>query len=94
MFGKKDVLKDLAKVIENTCARVSFITKLQADTLTQVFSCEFCKSFKNTFSYRILPVAAYLIDLIVNENRRPEVVHNNTIHLLQNSHLRQIIFFS
>ena len=28
------------------------------ETLAQVFSCEFCKNFKNTFSYRTLPVAA------------------------------------
>ena len=40
---------------ENTCARISFLIKLQAcnfikkETLTQVFSCEFCEIFKNTF---------------------------------------------
>ena len=42
---------------ENTCARVSFLIKLQTlaynfiekETLTQVFSCEFCEIFKNTF---------------------------------------------
>ena len=28
------------------------------ETLTQVFSCEFCEICKNTFSYRTLPVAA------------------------------------
>ena len=51
---------------ENTCARVSFIIKLQAsacnfikkETLAQVFSCEFCEISKNTFSYRTPPVAA------------------------------------
>ena len=32
---------------ENTCARVSFLMKLQ--TLTQMFFCEFCKISKNTF---------------------------------------------
>ena len=32
---------------ENTCARVSFLIKLQ--TLAQVFSCEFCEISKNTF---------------------------------------------
>ena len=50
---------------ENTCNRVSFLIKLQGsacnfikkDTLTQVFSCEFCEIFKNTFSYRTFPVA-------------------------------------
>ena len=39
---------------ENTCARLSFLIKLQAsfmrkDTLTQVFYCDFWEVFKNTF---------------------------------------------
>ena len=45
---------------ENTCARVSFLIKLQAsslqfikkETLAQVFSCEFCEISKNTFLHR------------------------------------------
>ena len=44
---------------ESTCAIVSFLIKLQVDdcsvikkeTLAQVFSCEFCKIFKNTFFF-------------------------------------------
>ena len=51
---------------ENTCAKVSLLIKLQAkasnfikkETLAQVFSCEFCKISKNTFSYRTPLVAA------------------------------------
>ena len=53
---------------ENSCARVSFLMKLQdetcnfikEETLTQVLSlsCEFCEISKNIFSYRTLPVAA------------------------------------
>ena len=51
---------------ENTCARVSFLIKLQArpcnfskkETLAQVFSCEFCEISKNTFFYRTPLVAA------------------------------------
>ena len=48
---------------DNSCARVSFLIRLQAnsirkETLTQVLSCEFCEISKNTFSYRIPPVAA------------------------------------
>ena len=44
---------------ENTCTRVSFLIKLLAlETLVQVFSCEFCKISKRTFSYRTPPVAA------------------------------------
>ena len=37
---------------ENTCTRVCFLIKVQAsgkETLTQLFSCEFCKISKNTF---------------------------------------------
>ena len=45
---------------------VSFLIKLQAEvcnfikkeTLAQVFSCEFCGIYKNTFSYRTPTVAA------------------------------------
>ena len=41
---------------ENTSTRVSFLRKLQAsifkkETLTQMFSCEFCEISKNAFSY-------------------------------------------
>ena len=50
---------------ENTWPRVSFLIKLQArpptikkETLTQVFSCEFCEISKNAFSYKTPPVAA------------------------------------
>ena len=43
---------------ENTCARASFLMKLQVqacnfnkkENLAQVFSCEFCEISKNTFS--------------------------------------------
>ena len=43
---KKIFLKILQNSQENTCGRVNFIKK---ETLAQVFSCEFCKIFKNTF---------------------------------------------
>ena len=51
---------------EKTCAWVPFLIKLQVEacnfnkeeTLAQVFSCEFCKVFKNTFSNRTLAIAA------------------------------------
>ena len=49
---------------ENTCARVSFLIKLQAlnfiknETLAQVFSCEFCEISKNTFLAEHLRVTA------------------------------------
>ena len=49
---------------EYTCARVSFLIKGQAsgfikkEILAEVFSCEFCEIFKNSYSYRTPPVAA------------------------------------
>ena len=59
-------LENSQKSQENTCARVSFLIKLQAEacnfvkkeTLVRVFSSEFCEISMNTFSYRALPVAA------------------------------------
>ena len=54
---KKMLLKILQNTQENACARVSFLIKLQAEacnfikkeTVAQVFSCEFCEIFQNTF---------------------------------------------
>ena len=54
---RKVFLKILQNSQENTCTRVLFLIKLQAEacnfikkeTLAQVFSCEFCEIFKNTF---------------------------------------------
>ena len=50
---KKVLLEILQNSQENTCARVSFLIKLQAfikkETLSQVFSREFCGISKNTF---------------------------------------------
>ena len=55
---KSVFLEILQNPQENTCARVSFLLKLQAsscnfikkEALAQALSCEFCKIFKNTFS--------------------------------------------
>ena len=57
VLWKKVFLKILQNSLENTCARVSLLKKLQAfgcsfikkETLVQVFSCEFRETFKNTF---------------------------------------------
>ena len=58
----------------DTCVRVSFLLNLQSEawnlkrpekeTLAQVFSCEFCKISKNSFSHRTLPVAASALSMI------------------------------
>ena len=54
---EKVFLEILQNSQESTCARVSFLIKLQ--TLAQVFCCEFCEISKNTFSYRTPSVAAF-----------------------------------
>ena len=54
---------------ENTCARVSFLMKLQSEvysfiqkeTLAQVFSCKFCEIFKNIFFKKTPLVAASVL---------------------------------
>ena len=57
---KKVFLKILQNSQANTCARGSFLIKLQAcnfikkESLAQVFSCEFCEIFKNIFFHRHL----------------------------------------
>ena len=56
VLEKKVFLKISQNSQENTCARVSFLIKLQA--LAQVFSCEVCEIFKKSFFYRTTLVAA------------------------------------
>ena len=65
MYSVKKVFLEISQNLqENTCARVSFLIKLQAcnfikkETLAQVFSCEFCEISKNTFFHRTPLVAA------------------------------------
>ena len=64
MFCKKKVfLKISQNSQENTCARVSFLIKLQfsfikKEALAQVFSCEFSEISKDNFFHRIPLVAA------------------------------------
>ena len=58
---KKTFLKTPQNSQENTCATITFWLKLQAwgikKTLAQVFSCEFCEIFKNSFFNRTALVA-------------------------------------
>ena len=61
----KKVFFVFRKICRKTCARVSFLIKLQAEacnfikkeTLASVLSCKFCEISKNTFFYGTLPVA-------------------------------------
>ena len=63
---KKVILEISENLQENTCARVSFLIKLQAEvykfikkeTLGQMSPCEFYKISKITFFYRTPLVAA------------------------------------
>ena len=64
-FSVKKVLLEISQNSqENTCARTSFLIKLQAcnfnknETLVQVFSCEFCEFSKNIICCRIPLVVA------------------------------------
>ena len=71
---KKLFLKILQNSQEKTCARFSFLIKLQAlglqlikkETLAQVFPCEFCEIPRKTFFYRTPSVAA-------SDHRKPSV---------------------
>ena len=56
VFYKKGVLRNFAKFTGKQLCQSLFIKK---ETLAQVFSCEFCKISKHTFSYRTPPVAAF-----------------------------------
>ena len=66
VFYKKGVLRNFAKFTRKHLRQSLFLIKLQAEacnfikkeTLTQVFSCKFCKISKTTFSYRTALVAA------------------------------------
>ena len=66
LFFKTGVLNRFAKFTGKHLCRSLLLKNLQAEPLqlhkkmtpTQVLSCEVCKIFKNTFSYRTPPVAA------------------------------------
>ena len=61
VFCYKRLLLEISKNSQgNICARDSFLIKLQGnfikkESLAQLFSCEFCKISKSTFSYRTPP---------------------------------------
>ena len=58
-FVKKVFLEISQISQENTCTRVSFLPAfIKKENLAQVFSCEFCKVFKNTSLHRTPLVAA------------------------------------
>ena len=59
VFCEKGVLRNFTKFTEKHLCQSLFFNKVEKkEILAQVFSCEFCKIFKNTFFYRTLLVAA------------------------------------
>ena len=60
VFFKKGVLKNFPKFTGNTCARAFCQQLYLKETLAQVFSCEFCEIFRNTFFCRTPVVAAFV----------------------------------
>ena len=66
---KKGVLRNFAKFTGKHLCQSLFFNKvadlacnfIKKETLAQVFSCEFYKISKNTFSYRTPPVAAFTL---------------------------------
>ena len=66
VFCKKGILRNSAKFTgKHLCQSPSFNnvtgSGLQKKAVTQVFSCEFCKISKNTFFYKIRPVAVFSV---------------------------------
>ena len=69
VFCKKSVLENFAKFTGKQLCQNLFVNKvvgfrpnkeslfINKETLAQVFSCEFCQIFKNTFFHRTPPVA-------------------------------------
>ena len=79
---------------ENTCVRVSFLMKLQVKSynfrLTQIFSCELCKIFKNIFSYKTPLVAASKYDWFYQSSFWRLCVPRMYTNLSMNDHNRKI----
>ena len=66
VFCEKGVLKNFTKFTGKYLCLSLFFNKLKhffikKQILAQVFSCEFCEIFKNTFFYRAPPVAAFAL---------------------------------
>ena len=59
VFDKKKVFqKILQNSLQNTCARDSLIKFIKKETLAQLFSCELCEFFKNTYFEEYLRTTA------------------------------------
>ena len=82
--SQENTCASVSSLIKLQGARVSFLIKLQAkacnfikkETLTQVFSCEFCET-SNTFFHRTPPVAASVFNRDIEINLDSVVVFAN-----------------
>ena len=82
--SQENICASVSSLIKLQGARVSFLIKLQAkacnfikkETLTQVFSCEFCET-SNTFFHRAPPVAASVFNRDIEINLDSVVVFAN-----------------
>ena len=61
VFCEKGVLKNFAKFTGKHLCQSFFVNKVAGLKPAQVFSCEICKMFKNTFFHRIPSVAVLII---------------------------------
>ena len=97
MFCKKGVLRNFAKFTGKHLCQSLFFKK---ETLAQVFSCEFCGIFKNTFFYRTPLVAASALSLLLihkaEKNNAKKVDNNEMILYLKSQYStnnrNQIVF--
>ena len=62
---KKGVLKNFEKFIRKHLYQSLFFNK--KETLAQVFSCEFCKNFKNTFFIKLLRTTAPAVPPLITQ---------------------------
>ena len=76
VFCKKGILRISEHSQENTCARVSFLIKLQAldlqlyykETLRLVFSCEFCEISMNAIFFVTEHLWWLLLNIVTTTN--------------------------
>ena len=76
MFCEKGVLRHFTKFTgKHLCQSLLFnkvANYIRKEALAQLFSCEFCEIFKNTFSYRTAVVAAPVFSSV---SRHPEILN-------------------
>ena len=81
--------------LENTCARASFLIKLQArpatlleKRLAHVFSCEFCEISKNTFftEHRWTTASDYKYDFVDNLNENFSLIGLELVCFVRMTH--------